>query len=77
VPPLGATEEHLSGAQLWKTADGETWQQVIADGFGDKQITHIHSFVEFNGALYLSASKAANSLVGGLGGCKIYRMVKE
>ncbi|MBW2653179.1 MAG: hypothetical protein JRC57_08890 [Deltaproteobacteria bacterium] len=54
VPPLGATEEHLSGAQLWKTADGETWQQVIADGFGDKQITHIHSFVEFNGALYLS-----------------------
>ena len=77
VPPLGATEEHLGGSQLWKTADGETWQQVIADGFGDKQITHIHSFAEFNGTLYLSASKAANSLVGGLGGCKIYRMVKE
>lgn len=76
VPPLGATEEHLHGAQLWKTPDGKTWQQVIDDGFGDKQITHIQSFAKYKGALYLSASKAANSLVGGLGGCKIYRMVR-
>jgi hypothetical protein len=76
VPPLGATEEHLHGAQLWKTADGKTWQQVIDDGFGDKQVTHIQSFTIYKGSLYLSAGKGANSLVGGLGGCKIYRMVR-
>jgi hypothetical protein len=61
---------------LWKTPDGKAWQQIINDGFGDKQITHIHSFVKYKGAIYLSASKGANSLVGGLGGCKIYRMAK-
>ena len=76
VPPLGATEEHLHGVQLWKTHDGETWQQVIDDGFGDKLTTHIQGFTQYKGTLYLAVNKAANSLVGGLGGCKIYRLLR-
>jgi hypothetical protein len=75
VPPLGATEEFLTGAQLWKTADGNTWQQVVDDGFGDKTIINIEAFTVFNDQLYVSGSKGANSLVGGLGGAKIFRKV--
>jgi hypothetical protein len=76
IPPLGGTKEHLTGAQLWKTSDGKTWQQVVDDGFGDNQIISFESFTQFGGTLYVSGSKGANSVVGGLGGAKVFRLVK-
>ena len=33
LPDFGATEEYLTGAQIWKTGDGIQWEQVTDDGF--------------------------------------------
>ena len=77
VPTLGVTKEHLSGSQMWKTVDGLTWQQVTGNGFGDKYIINFESFAPFHGSLYVSGSKGANSLPGGLGGAKIFRLVSK
>lgn len=77
VPPLGGTEEYLTGSQIWKTSDGITWQQVIDDGFGDDFIITFEAFTCFNNTPYLSGSKGANSVIGGLGGAKIFRLVSE
>jgi len=77
VPSLGITKEYLTGAHIWKTADSITWQQVTGNGFGDRYIINFESFAPFNGSLYVSGSKGANSLPGGLGGAKLFRLVPE
>jgi len=77
-PPLGATTQHLTGAQLWKTADGTAWQAVTLNGFGDQHITAIESFAEFNGALYVGINKASVDGPEGLDppeGCTIFKLV--
>ena len=76
MPVYGATEEYLTGSQIWKTSDGITWEQVIDDGFGDVTVLNIEAFTEFNDTLYVSASRAANTVGDGLGGAKIFRLVK-
>jgi len=76
IPPLGGTEEYLKGSQIWKTSDGITWQQVTDNGFGDNHIINFEAFTQFNDKLYVSGSKGANSVVGGLGGAKIFRLVQ-
>ena len=76
IPPLGGTKEYLKGSQLWKTSDGKMWQQVTDNGFGDNHIINFEAFTQFNGKLYVSGSKGANSVVGGLGGAKIFRLVQ-
>ena len=76
IPPLGGTKEYLKGSQIWKTSDGKTWQQVTDNGFGDNCIINFESFTQFNDKLYVSGSKGANSVVGGLGGAKIFRLVQ-
>jgi hypothetical protein len=75
VPSMGGTEEYLTGAHLWKTADGLTWKQVTGNGFGDSKTISFEAFTPFNGTLYVSGSKGANSMPGGLGGAKIFRLV--
>jgi hypothetical protein len=77
VPSLGGTEEYLTGAHLWKTADGLAWQQVTGDGFGDSLTISFEAFTPFNNTLYVSGSKGANSMPGGVGGAKIFRLVPE
>ena len=77
VPPLGGTEEYLTGSQIWKTSDGITWQQVIDDGLGDNYIITFEAFTVFNDTLYVSGSKGANSVIGGLGGAKIFRLAQS
>jgi hypothetical protein len=77
IPPVGGTKEYLKGSQVWKTSDGITWQQVTDNGFGDKHIINFESFTQFNDKLYVSGSKGANSVAGGLGGAKIFRLVSE
>ena len=76
IPALGGTKEYLTGAQLWKTGDGKTWQQVVDDGFGDNEVITFESFTQFGGTLYVSGSKGANSVIGGIGGAKVFRLVK-
>ena len=76
MPAFGATEEYLTGSQIWKTSDGITWEQVTDDGLGDVKVLNFEAFTEFNDALYLSASRASNTVGGGLGGAKVFRLVK-
>ncbi len=76
IPPLGGTRFALNGSDIWKTADGDTWQPVTTNGFGDDYITTFEAFTEFDDTIYVSGSKGANSVVGGLGGAKVFRMVK-
>ncbi len=77
-PPLGATDRFLTGAQLWKTTDGTTWQPVTLNGFGDTHITSIECFAEFNGTLYVGVNKGSVDGPEGLNpheGCKIFKLV--
>lgn len=43
---------NLLGAEIWRTADGQTWQQIASGGFGDPYNTGVLSLVEYNGYLY-------------------------
>ena len=74
MPAFGATEEYLTGSQIWKTSDGITWEQVTDDGFGDLKVLNFEALAEFNDTLYLSASRASNTVGGGLGGAEIFRL---
>ena len=73
MPAYGATEEYLTGSQIWRTGDGRTWQPVTMNGFGNNSVLTFEAFAVFNGSLYVSASRASNTVGGGLGGAKIYR----
>ena len=77
MPEFGATEEFLTGSHIWKTRDGIMWEPVTTDGFGDVQVLTFEAFTTFHGTLYVAGSRAANTVGGGLGGAKIYRLVQE
>ncbi len=77
MPEIGATEEYLSGSHIWKTPDGINWEPVTTDGFGDAHVLTFEAFATFNGTLYVAGSRASNTVGGGLGGAKIYRLVSE
>jgi len=77
VPQLGGLKLFLEGAHIWKTADGDIWEPVTTNGFGDRLIISFQSFTEFNGTLYVAGSKAANSVIGGLGGVRVFQMAAE
>jgi hypothetical protein len=76
MPSFGATEEYLAGSQIWKTGDGISWVQVTDDGFDDTSVLNFEAFAAFNDTLYVAASRAANTVGGGLGGAKIFRLVQ-
>ena len=71
----GATEEYLTGAHIWKTPDGITWEQVTDNGFADHTVLNFEAFTSFDDALYIAASRAANTVGHGLGGATVYRLV--
>ncbi len=77
APPMGATEEFLTGSHIWKTADGIKWEQVTTDGFGDDYIVTFEAFTTFAGNLYVSGSRGASSATEGLGGAKIFRLISS
>lgn len=60
-----AITNRVSGAQVWTTADGVTWQPVVLDGWGDPATTHAQ-LVSWNGYLYAWASNYET-------GQKVYR----
>lgn len=72
IPP---DKNELKGSQLWRTSDG-TWVQVTDDGFNDADIIIFEAFTEYNGRLYVSGSKGASSTPSGLGGAKVFCMIK-
>jgi len=77
-PKLDIKQDKLTGAPLWKTADGVTWQPVTSNGFGDSHIVSFDCFASFNGTLYIGATKASGDGPDGLSppeGGKLYRLV--
>lgn len=48
----GGTQNWVTGAQVWCTADGETWTQANLGGFGDRSRVEVWSGHVFRGALY-------------------------
>lgn len=75
VPEYGipADLNDLLGAQIWRSPNGMTWQQVTNNAFGDSDIIMFEGFTLFNGIVYVSGSKGASSTPSGLGGAKVYR----
>ncbi|MFN4294885.1 MAG: PKD domain-containing protein, partial [Thermoflexales bacterium] len=49
---LDRGDQNTLGAEIWRTADGQNWQQVASGGFGDPYNTGVLSLVEYNGYLY-------------------------
>jgi hypothetical protein len=41
-----------SGAQLWRSSDGQNWSAVMTDGFGDGTNVGIDHLIAFNGKFY-------------------------
>ncbi len=58
------TDNPYNGAQIWRSPDGTTWEQIITDGFGDMDNRRIQCFAEYQGYLYAGTGK--NSLGGEL-----------
>ena len=51
--------------QLWRTADGVDWEQILTDGFGDANNQGAAAVIEFDGFLYVGTSN--------LNGAQIHR----
>jgi tripartite motif-containing protein 71 len=50
---LGRGDASPLGAEIWRTADGLTWQKIASDGFkNDPYNTDVLSLVSYNGRLY-------------------------
>ena len=56
-PTMGATQQYLTGAQLWKSADGMTWAPVTRNGFGDPHAISFDAFAMYKGQMYASINK--------------------
>jgi sugar lactone lactonase YvrE/PKD repeat protein len=50
---LARGDQNSLGGEIWRTADGQNWQQVAAGGFkNDPYNTNVLSLAEYNGYLY-------------------------
>lgn len=72
IPEYGAT--NTNGAHIWKTGNGIDWTRVTGNGFNDNEVIIFEAFAEYDGHLYVSASKGASSTPEGLGGAMVYRL---
>ncbi len=80
APSLGAKDEYLTGAQLWKSFDGISWGPVTRNGFGDSTNVAFDAFAVMGGDLYVSTNKASVDGPQGLEdpqGGMIYKLTKE
>jgi len=59
APTLGATEEYLTGAQIWKSFDGISWIPVTRNGFGNIYNVSFESFAVMGGELYVSVNRGS------------------
>jgi uncharacterized protein YjiK len=65
-----ATDNSVTGTELWRTADGMHWQQINIDGFGNSNNVDIWSGVWFNNQLYFGT---LNNASGG----QIWQLLKQ
>ncbi|MBO9374883.1 MAG: NHL repeat-containing protein [Chloroflexus sp.] len=49
---LARGDQNSLGGEIWRTADGQSWQRIASGGFGDPYNTDVLSLVEYNGYLY-------------------------
>ncbi len=47
-----------TGAQIWRTNDGTTWEKVVGDGFGSTSRSSISHMTIFGGYLYATTAEA-------------------
>ncbi len=47
-----------TGAQIWRTNDGTTWEKVVGDGFGSTNRSSISHMTVFGGYLYATTAEA-------------------
>ena len=66
-----------SGCQLWRTSDGEDWEEVECpggDGFGEKENYGIRHMVVYNDELYVATATDAYQPNGpNVQGCEIWK----
>ena len=43
---------HSNGAQIWRSANGTGWEQVVAGGFGDSRNAEVQRMAVFKGQIY-------------------------
>lgn len=67
---LYAGTGHGSGAELWRSNDGENWNDVMAGGFGDITNGAINHLIEFKDMLYAGTWNCADD---GCTGGQIWR----
>jgi hypothetical protein len=53
----------LNSAGLWRTTDGETWETVTSDGFGDITNYSVYPFAEYQGGLYAATASVLGAQV--------------
>jgi len=76
-PGFNALAEHMTGAEIWKTTDGISWEQVTGNGFGDTQTVAFEGFATFDNQMYVSGSKGCTDVDCGMAAAKIYRLIKD
>jgi uncharacterized protein YjiK/outer membrane biosynthesis protein TonB len=54
-----------SGGQIWRSADGSAWSQVVSGGFDKSTNGEVFRFVEFNSQLYASTWSYDTAIHGG------------
>jgi hypothetical protein len=59
-----------TGTEVWRTADGLTWEQANTDGFGDVNNMNVFALVPFGDHLYAATD---NSTMGGGTGGEVWR----
>ncbi len=80
APNMGATEKHLTGAHLWKSFDGISWNPVTRNGFGNSSNVGFDAFAVLGGSLYVSTNRASVDGPDGLDppqGGMIYKLTSE
>ncbi|MBN2053990.1 right-handed parallel beta-helix repeat-containing protein, partial [bacterium] len=60
------TDNPAEGAEIWRSADGESWEEVMSGGFGDGTNRRIQCMAVFKGYLYAGTRKNSNTLGGEL-----------
>jgi hypothetical protein len=53
----------LNNAELWRSADGSTWETITADGFGDITNNNVYAFAEYWGMVYAATANTLGAQV--------------
>jgi len=79
APTVGATQDYLTGSQLWKSNDGISWQCDTTNGFDDKNIIAFEAFGTYDDTLFVAGNKGCVDCPYGLDpaeGAKVFKLVE-